>query len=208
MYRSTAGVAALKLSEETMINGGTKGLVITISGPHGSGKSTYAKALAEALHLRYISAGELFRELAREQKLSLEALSARAARDPSIDRMLDERTKAEAERGDVVIDAQLAAWILKDEADVKLLLVASDSVRFNRIAQRDHVTFEFAKNETLAREEIQRLRYKNYYGIDVSDLRIYDLRIDTGIHSIKVTRKNILDGVRILLQERETVKST
>jgi len=185
-----------------------KGLVVTVSGPHGSGKSTYARALAEDLHLRYVCAGELFRDLAKQKGKSLESFSRYAANNPDIDHLIDERTRQEAQRGNVVIDAQLAAWILKDEADVKLLLVAADAVRFNRIAQRDHVTFEFAKNETLAREEIQRIRYKNYYGIDVSDLSIYDLRIDTGIHSIKVTRKNILDGVRNLLQERETVKST
>ena len=54
-------------------NGATKGLIITMSGPHGTGKSTYAKALAKALNLRYVSAGELFRNLAQQHKMSLEA---------------------------------------------------------------------------------------------------------------------------------------
>jgi len=182
----------------------SKRLVITISGPHGTGKSTYARALAEDLHLRYVCAGELFRELAKQRGMSLESFSRYAATNPEVDHLIDERTREEAKRGSVVIDAQLAAWIVKDEADIKLLLVASDAVRFNRIAQRDHVSFEFAKNETLAREEIQRIRYKNYYGIDVSDLSIYDLRIDTGIHSIEITRRSIVNAVRNLLQKKET----
>ena len=158
-----------------MHNRSTKGVVITVSGPHGTGKSTYAKALAEALHLRYVSAGELFRDLARKQGLSLEALSAKAAQEPTIDRMLDERTKAEAERGEVVVDAQLAAWVAGDSADVKILLTAPKEVRFRRIAERDHVSVEEARRETEYRELIQQERYKKYYGIDVSDLSIYDL---------------------------------
>ena len=184
-------------------NGSPNELVITVSGPHGTGKSTYARALAEDLHLRYVCAGELFRDLAKQRGMSLESFSRYAANNPEVDHLIDERTREEAKKGNVVIDAQLAAWIVKDEANIKLLLIASDAVRFSRIAQRDHVSFEFARNETLAREEIQRIRYKNYYGIDVSDLSIYDLRIDTGIHSIEITRRNIVDAVRNLLQKKE-----
>ena len=184
-----------------------KGLVITVSGPHGTGKSTYARALAEDLRLRYICAGELFRELAKERGMSLRSFSQYAANNSEVDHLIDERTLEEAKNGNVVIDAQLAAWMVKDEADVRLLLFASDLVRFNRIAQRDHVSFEFAKIETLAREEIQRIRYKKYYGIDVSDLSIYDLKIDTGVHSIEVTRKNIVDAVRNLLQKKDATGS-
>ena len=185
-----------------MPNRATKALVITVSGPHGTGKSTYAKTLAEELHLRYVSAGELFRDLARQQKLSLEALSAQAAKDPSIDHMLDERTRAEAERGGVVIDAQLGAWVAGDLADVKVLLTAPNEVRFRRIAERDHVAIEEARRETEYRESIQQERYKKYYEIDVNDLSIYDLKIDTSPHSIEATKKIIIDTVRDLIAKR------
>ena len=185
-----------------MHNTAKRGSIITISGPHGTGKSTYAKALAEALHLRYVSAGELFRGLARQQKLSLEALSARAAQDPSIDHMLDERTKEEARKGGVVIDAQLAAWMAGGLADVKVLLTAPDEVRFRRIAERDHVGIEDARKETEYRELIQQERYKNYYGIDVNDLSVYDVKIDTSLHSIEMTKEIIIDSVRDLLTRK------
>jgi cytidylate kinase len=35
------------------------------------GKSTVAKALADQFHLRYVSAGKIFRDLAKERGLSL-----------------------------------------------------------------------------------------------------------------------------------------
>jgi cytidylate kinase len=189
-----------------MHNGAIKGLIITVSGPHGTGKSTYAKALARALNLRYVSAGELFRDLAKQHKMSLEAFSHRAADDPSIDRMLDERTKAEAEKGGVVIDAQLGAWMVRDLADVTVLLTAPDDVRFKRIAERDGSDIAHAMRETENRESIQKQRYKKYYGIDVTDLSIYDLKIDTSLYSIGETKVVIVDAVRNFLLERGKLK--
>jgi len=183
-------------------NGAKNGIIITISGPHGTGKSTYARALAKALGLRHVCAGELFRELAHEKTMTLEAFSKYAANNPEVDKLIDERTREEATTGDVVIDAQLGAWILKNDADVKLLLVASDEIRFQRIAGRDHVSFETAKRETLAREQIQRDRYKKYYGIDVTDRTIYDLKIDTGLQSIDKTKTMIIEAVRRALAKR------
>jgi cytidylate kinase len=168
-------------------NGAKNGIIITISGPHGTGKSTYARALAKALGLKHVCAGELFRELAHEKTMTLEAFSKYAANTPEVDKL---------------IDAQLGAWILKNDADVKLLLVASDEIRFQRIAGRDHVSFETAKRETLAREQIQRDRYKKYYGIDVTDHTIYDLKIDTGLQSIDKTKTMIIEAVRRALAKR------
>ncbi|MGA2628404.1 MAG: (d)CMP kinase [Candidatus Bathyarchaeia archaeon] len=189
-----------------MGNGATKGLIITMSGPHGTGKSTYAKALAKALNLRYVSAGELFRNLAQQHKMSLEAFSHRAANDPSIDQMLDERTKAEAKKGAVVIDAQLGAWMVRDLADVKVLLTAPDDVRFKRIAERDGSDIAAALRETKNREAIQEQRYKKYYGIDVTNLSIYDLKIDTSLYPIEKTKAIIMDAVRNFLMQRGKLK--
>lgn len=195
-------------TEKSRNNESTKRLIITVSGPHGTGKSTYAKALAEALNLRYVSAGELFRHLAKQHNLSLEAFSRRAANDPSIDRMLDERTKAEAKKGGVVIDAQLGAWMVRDLADVKILLTAPDEVRFKRIAARDGSEMADAMRETENRESIQKQRYRKYYGIDVTDLSIYDLKLDTSLYPIEKTKAIIVDAVRNFLMQRGKLKQS
>jgi cytidylate kinase len=183
------------------------GPVITVSGPHGTGKSTYAKALAAALGLRYVCAGEMFRELAKERGVTLESFSKMAAQGPAIDRAIDERTKVEAKRGGVVIDAQLGAWMAKELADVKLLIVAPDDVRFRRIAERDGISMEEARKQTLARESIQRERYREYYGLDVSDLSIYDLTIDTGAYPIEKATSIVIENVRKQLARSETRSS-
>ena len=135
--------------------------------------------------------------------MSLEDFSAIAAQDPTIDKIIDERTRAEAEKGGVVVDAQLGAWMVKDLATLRVLLIASDDVRFRRIAGRDRTTLAEARKETLSREAIQRQRYKQYYGIDTDDLSIYDLRIDTGDYSIEETKAIIIESVRKALARIE-----
>jgi cytidylate kinase len=184
-------------------NGETKGWVVTVGGPHGTGKSTYAKALAIALGLRYVCAGDMFRDLAKERGVTLETFSQMAAKDPSIDRAIDDRTRVEAKRGGVVIDAQLGAWMVKELADVRLLVVAPDDVRFKRIAERDGISVEEARKQTLAREQIQRQRYRQYYDLDVGDLSIYNLKIDTGIYPVEKAKSIVIENVRRQLAKNE-----
>ena len=104
-------------------------MIITVSGPHGTGKSTYAARLAKALHIRHVSAGALFRKIAKERKVSLEELGEKALEDPSIDKLVDARTIAEAEKGNLVVDGQLAGWVLKDRSDLRIYLTAPENVR-------------------------------------------------------------------------------
>jgi cytidylate kinase len=188
--------------QETTHNRAAKGLVITVSGPHGSGKSTYAKAIAESLDLRYVCAGAIFRQMAKERGMSLEEFGVLAAKDQQIDMLIEERTRREAEAGRVVIDAQLAAWIVNGSADVKLLLVAPDEVRYKRIADREGIPASSAAEETVARERVQRERYKRYYNIDVDDLSIYDLKIDTSLTSVEETKAHVVEAVKRFLADK------
>jgi len=173
--------------------------VVTMSGLHGTGKSTYAKALAEEFKLRYVSAGQLFRDIATEKGVSMERLIQITANDPEIDHLIDERTKREAEKGDVILEGQLAGWMTRDKAGLKIFLTAPEEVRIRRIAERDSVDFEKAKAQTVLRDRAEREKYKKYYDIDTTDISIYDLIMDTSLlpleESIKILKNIISDYI-------------
>ena len=178
------------------------GLVVTIGGPHGTGKSTYAKMIARQFKLRYVSAGQLFRDLAKEKGVSLEELSKQAANSPEIDRMIDQRSAAEAQKGDAVVEGQLAAWMAKDLAKVRIYLKAPDEERIARIANRDHLKHEAARRQTLERERIQRERYRRYYGVNIDDLSLYNIVIDTGSRSVESTSAELVRRIHEMLRRR------
>jgi len=86
-------------------------LKITISGPPGSGKTTVAKILSEKLKIKLISAGSVFRQLAKEKGMSLEDFSRLAEINPEIDILIDKMQREMAEREkNAIIEGRLSAW--------------------------------------------------------------------------------------------------
>ena len=164
------------------------GLVIAIAGPHGGGKSTHAKKIAEEFNFRYITIGLIFREMAKEKNLSLEEFSLYVEKHPEIDKEMDDRIILEAKKGDnVIIDSQLSAWMTEDLSNIKIYFTAPKSVRIKRIAARENISYEKAETETTTRENSEKKRYKELYNIDISNLSIYDIIINTDIWSIEST---------------------
>ncbi|MEM2964853.1 MAG: cytidylate kinase family protein [Thermoproteota archaeon] len=172
--------------------------VVTFSGLHGTGKTTYARAIAQEFNLRHLSVGGLFRQAAEERGLTLLELTRLAEKDESIDRLIDDEARREAERGGVVIDGQLSAWMAGENALLKIYLTAPLNVRVKRIADRDGVSLEEAERATVERERAERERYLRLYGLDVDDLSVYDLIVDTDLMSLEeltATLKNIVRSV-------------
>ncbi len=155
-------------------------MLLTVSGPPGAGKSTTVAALAEAFDLEHVSGGDIFRELADERGLTAVEFNRLAEEDDQIDRDLDRRLRTVAlERDDVLLESRLAGWLAGDAADLRLWLDAPIEVRAARIADREAKSAETALTETREREESEALRYREYYGIDIADLSIYDVSLNT-----------------------------
>jgi len=62
-------------------------MLLTVSGPPGSGKSTNAAALAEQFGLEHVSGGDIFRELADERGYTPVEFNELAETDEQIDRI-------------------------------------------------------------------------------------------------------------------------
>jgi len=155
-------------------------MLITVSGPAGSGKSTFADALADELGYEHVSGGDIFRKLADERGHSLVEFNRLAEEDDEVDRDLDRRLREIArERDDVVLESRLSGWMAGEHADIKIWLDAPLEVRIDRIADREDSDPETARAETVERADSEARRYREYYGIDIEDRSIYDLVLNT-----------------------------
>jgi len=175
-------------------------MILTISGLHGTGKSTIGKLVADKLGIKYYSTGQAFRDLAKEMNLTLEELSEYAEKNPGIDEKLDNKIIEIAQKGDIIIDSQLSAYILESIADFKILLTCPLEIRIKRMAQRDKESYDKKLEETNIRENSELVRYKKLYNIDLKDEikieELYNLIIDTENLTVDEVLEKILNAIK------------
>lgn len=173
---------------------------IVISGKPGSGKSTVARLLAKLLGVRHYSTGDFMRELAQQRRISLAELSSLAEKDISIDKALDERqARLGNEEKDFVIDSRIGWRFISDS--FKVYLDCSLDERAKRIFKDKRKTEKAQslgeiKKLMLQREKSERVRFRQYYGIDNSDLSVFDLVIDTTSKAPEDVAKIIAEKIK------------
>jgi predicted cytidylate kinase len=161
-------------------------MIVAVGGPPGSGKTTAAQLYAGTHGAVLVSGGRLFREMAAERGMDVAAFGTFAERHHEVDRQLDDTVLAAVRRlavegRDVVVDGRIQAHLLT-RAGVRaycVFVTARVDVRAKRIADRERKSEKQALEEILAREASERTRYRVIYGIDVEDMAVYDLEIDS-----------------------------
>lgn len=177
-------------------------MIITISGLHGTGKSTIGKLIAQKLRIQYYSTGQAFRDLAQEMNMTLEEFTEYVEKNPEIDRKLDTKIIEIAQKGNVIIDSQLSSYILKSIADFKILLTCPIETRVKRMMERDDTNFEDKLKETQLREKSELERFKSLYHIDLSDHEKSDLIYDLVINTENLTVEEILEKILTALEAK------
>lgn len=174
-------------------------MILTISGLHGTGKSTIGKKLAEHFELDFYSTGNAFREMAAEHDMTLEEFTEYVEQHPEIDKRLDERVVEMGEQGNILVDSQLSGYLLKDVADFRILLACPIETRVKRMAERDGTNYEEKLEETRMREKSELDRFKELYDIDLSDDRvkndIFNVIVDTQHLSIDQVFQTIIERI-------------
>ena len=133
-------------------------MIITIGGLAGTGTTTAAQLLSEKMGIDYISAGYVFREMAREHNMSVLEFSAFAEGNDDIDKEIDKRQAELAKSADnLIVEGRLSAYFV--EADLKLWLVTPFDIRSSRIAERESKSVDVASEEIISREKSEALRY-------------------------------------------------
>lgn len=179
------------------------GRILTVSGDLGSGKTSVAKALAARLGYRYLSTGQLHRDMATEMGLNALELNIRAESDPEIDRRIDGMLLELADEAqDYVIDSRVAWHFVR--GSLKIYLTADPDVAAERITEDkarvnepSYLSVMDAKAQLLARAESENRRFFAKYGISRRNPDNYDVIVDTTL----LSTEDVLNQLLVLISQ-------
>ncbi len=170
-------------------------MIIAIHGQAGSGKSSISKLLAKRLRYNRYSVGGLRRQIARKHGLTLAQLNNLGEKQDWTDREADRFQEELGRKQDnFVIDGRVCFFFIPHS--FKIYLHANLRTRAERVfrEKRKFEQFHLLKETEKAlveREKSDRLRYRKYYKLDITDMKHYDLVIDT----TKLSKKQIVERV-------------
>jgi cytidylate kinase len=186
--------------------------IITIAGKMGSGKSSTAKKVAQALAYKHYSSGDFFRSVANERGVSVTELNKIAETDPQIDTDVDEKNRQLNNETNLVVDSRTAFhWVpesfkvyLDIDPDVAIRRIMQD-LAVNADRQKSEEAYkdlEEAKERMVVRYTSENKRYQDLYQINPSRHENYDLVIDTGSpeNSLETVVEKIIDAYREWLE--------
>lgn len=175
--------------------------IITLTGDLGSGKSSVGRLLAQHLNgYELYCTGQAFRKLAAEMGLSVNELSLLAETDEAIDRALDNELILLGRSGKkVIVDARLGWHFIPHSYKVYLCVSYETAARRIMNADRGDVEryahLEMAAQCLKERKCSERKRFLEKYGIDILDMKNYDIVIDTGDITVEETMQRILEAL-------------
>ena len=162
---------------------------VIISGPPAIGKTTVAKGLAKEFGLKYLSGGDVLKELAKEQGFhtrgedwwdtseGMEFLNQRKT-NSEFDKKVDEKLKEFFFKGGVIITSYTLPWLVK--GGIKIWLAGSRENSAKRMIARDKLPPENALQIVTKRYQENKMIYKKLYGFDFGDdLSVFDKIINT-----------------------------
>ena len=170
---------------------------ITISGGVAVGKNTLMKNLRsylEPLNWKFTSGGQLLRDFAKEYIQPVASLAPDDFHHKLDDRTLNLLTN----EGHYVIEAWLAGFMARELKNTLrvLLMCENRALRVDRVANRDGITIEKAKQFITEREDDNIREWKRIYGdYNFFDPKYYHLVIDTYSSGPMETVGKVLDSL-------------
>lgn len=181
---------------------------ITVSGRIGSGATTLATQLAEALGWDVLDGGKLFRKINDELGMSITDSNKRPDHfDLEYEERIIKMLKEEEHR---IVQSHLAGFDAQGIDGVfKILVVCEDEkgndkvdIRIDRLINRDEVSVEQAKNEVKEREQQHLIKFRRLYANNDEnwvywDKKYYDLVINSFNHNKIETLNQTLESLSL-----------
>jgi CMP/dCMP kinase len=193
-------------------------MVVAIDGPAGAGKSTVARALANALGFTYLDSGAMYRAVALQtlrtggspaesaRRLDLDLTgspdirtpevaeaASRVAKDPDVRAALVEKQRALMHDGDWVAEGRDIGTVVAPDAELKVFLTADPRERAERRAAELGADVEVVLRDQALRDEQDRTR-------EHSPLRPADGAVEVDTTGLSIDQ--VVDRISELVGER------
>ena len=156
--------------------------LITVSGKIAVGTTTLTKNLVGSIGWKHINIGSIQRKY-HQKHLIHENKTGAMSRDEEHEKKIDDITKKMLKtEKEIIYEGWLTGFFAQSYQDIlKVLLICShDDIRVDRVANRDNITVEEAKNWIKNREKENITKWKELYGnYDFWAPKYFDLVIDT-----------------------------
>jgi len=193
-------------------------MIISFNGDHGSGKSTIAGKVSDALGYSRFYMGQIFRDMAKEKGMTLPEFQKLHKYDPSADKEVDDRVVKLSKENDSFVIESRTAWHFIPSS-LKIYLKVSDREAAKRVLKEIHD--ENRKNELIdavSKEEVIRNlqdrkerdddRYRRYYGIDIREEKNYNFVLDTTGLSIDEVFEKVMDFIKLKINEKSNQENS
>lgn len=164
---------------------------ISITGDLGSGKSTVAKKLCEILGYKYLSTGEIQRQLALKEGMNTLEFNKFTDQNQFIDDYIDQRLKDVNNQLDsYILDSRLGWHFVKKSFKVYVMAieeVAASRVMVdnNRIGEPQANDIQQKIKEQQERRKSENERFEKTYNVKPSIFKDFDAVIDTSSANIE-----------------------
>ncbi len=175
---------------------------IAISGRIGTGKSTLAEHLAENLRWDLLDGGKIFRELSKNLGISI---IEKTKIPDDLDIKFEERVKQIfINESHHVVQSHLAGYVAQGISGVYKILVVCEndegedkqSVRIDRLMNRDLLSAEQAKYELHKREEEHLIKFRKLYASSDPEWIYWDRKyFDLVVNTFRLNQKEALGFV-------------
>ena len=180
---------------------------ISLAGDLGSGKSTVARILIDALGAEYYSTGSIVRGIAEKMNMTVGELNAYMETHPEIDNMIDDGlVRLSEDERMLVIDSRMAWHFTRGTFRVYLSTdIETSAVRIMSANRRGEHNATLAETvaATRARRASEQKRYMAQYGVDIKDLSNYFLVVDTTVATPEEVAGIIISSFEKWKTERE-----
>jgi cytidylate kinase len=181
-------------------------MIILICGFTGSGKSSIAKYVAKKLDYKLIHTSYILKQISKNKILDpkntkmnkgwyeFSGLDNIRNKNHSIDIRLDNYLLDLIKKEDNLV---LDSWTLtKKKGFVKVWLKSSKLIRAKRVAKRDGINLNKAKDIILKKDNFNKSHFKKLYSFKITNYSVYDIIFDAGKYDLITNCKKVYSLIK------------